>query len=183
MRPRHGTTSEQIDLLLVNKDESAARSKATMTLLLDGEKPFKLPNGWPTTPRAVRTSLLTIVTNAVVDVLLFTLSVAFLAFALTVNRFDQAPTEEHPRATEMLLEAIKYVWQSYIVKTTSTYFLTLHTGTYHFSDPLCICGRPCRTCSPMLASCKGRTPRYFRYACHKHITHEHYDVSVPTAHY
>jgi hypothetical protein len=47
--------------------------------------------------------------NSIFDVLLLACSVAFLAFALVVNRHDQDSTAEHPRLSKTLVNATKYV--------------------------------------------------------------------------
>ena len=104
-KPVHA--SERTNTPPVHRDE-ATKFEATTTPLLK-HKASKLPRGWPTAPQAIQVSLSTVVANAAFDVLLLACSVAFLTFALIVNRYDQAPTKEHPRAMEMLLSATKYV--------------------------------------------------------------------------
>lgn len=50
-----------------------------------------------------------IIWNATFDLLLFACSVAFLAFAAIVSYYNQAPTAENPRTTEVLLNGSQYV--------------------------------------------------------------------------
>jgi hypothetical protein len=73
------------------------------------EKPSKMLPGWPSFPKPMKTPMYIHVLNSIFDVLLLACSVAFLAFALVVNRHDQDSTAEHPRLTKTLVNATKYV--------------------------------------------------------------------------
>lgn len=86
-------------------------ASANMPLLnrVNTDKATHKPRHWPSSPRRVRSSILAILSNAVFDFALLAFSAAFLAFALIVNSYDQAPTVEIPRATRMLDNATKYV--------------------------------------------------------------------------
>ena len=67
------------------------------------------PRGWPMLPRRVKTSLHTRLTEFVVDMVLLACSVAFLAFAMTVIKYDQAPVHSHSTLAQTLESAAKYV--------------------------------------------------------------------------
>jgi hypothetical protein len=64
---------------------------------------------WPNSPKAIRSPLWMILWDVLFDLALFSCAVAFLAFAVVVNLYDQASTRENARTTNMLLDAIKYV--------------------------------------------------------------------------
>jgi hypothetical protein len=76
------------------------------------EQTLLTPRGWPTTPQALDHSSVSIVLDVVVDVILLTLSIIFLAFSLTIRSYDHAPTEQNPRMTSVLLGLAKYVSRS-----------------------------------------------------------------------
>jgi hypothetical protein len=69
---------------------------------------------WPTSPKSVKPTVVAIASDLGVDFVLLGLSIVFLAFALIVNHYDQAAIAQNPRATEVLLNAIKYVSQQNI---------------------------------------------------------------------
>ena len=73
--------------------------------LLPSKNIAETPSGWPTSPKRIKTSNFINFLNGVFDILLLACSIAFLTFALVVNRFDQASTVENPRTTRMLLNA------------------------------------------------------------------------------
>ena len=80
------------------------------TPLLDKVEDVRLvPRGWPGTPRAIHQSIYATLWSIATDLILFACSVAFFAFALIVNFYDGASTQDHPRAKERLLSASKYV--------------------------------------------------------------------------
>lgn len=89
-----------------------AASLVTAAPLLATEKHTTAIQGWPTTPRRIRSPWWIIVWNVVFDLILFACAVAFLAFAGIVSHYDQASTAENPRTTAMLLNATRYVSQS-----------------------------------------------------------------------
>lgn len=64
--------------------------------------------GWPTSSNRNR-SILSMALIIGFDLFLLACSSAFFAFALVVYFLDQAPTTEHPRTTEILMNATKYV--------------------------------------------------------------------------
>jgi hypothetical protein len=88
--------------------ESTSHQKTPSTFLLE-KATHPPPWGWPSSPRRIKTSIRIGFWNAIVDILLFTCSVAYLAFALTVNSYNQAPTADNPRATDALTSATKWV--------------------------------------------------------------------------
>jgi hypothetical protein len=67
------------------------------------------PNGWPASPRVVKSTIITIVSDLAVDLTLLSFSLLFLAFALTVRHYDQAPISSNPRAFDLLSQATRYV--------------------------------------------------------------------------
>lgn len=84
----------------------------TATPLLDAdadEAETCVPQGWPTSPNRVRHSLAAIASQGFFDIVLILCSASFLAFAQFVVHYDQAPTSENPKATNMLRSATKYV--------------------------------------------------------------------------
>lgn len=74
-----------------------------------------LLQGWPSSPKPVEFSTISIVSDLFVDIVLLGASVAFLVFALVVNHYDQALTTLHPRAADTLLNAAKYVWNPSLI--------------------------------------------------------------------
>jgi hypothetical protein len=58
----------------------------------------------PTHPQTVKNDFLTAAPS-----LLLVCAIGFLAFALIVNQYNQAPTSENPQATKRLQSASKYV--------------------------------------------------------------------------
>lgn len=96
------------------QDSSTANARqhgteATAAPLLNAEKLLSAPQGWPTSPKRIRSPWWIIVWNGMFDLTLFTCAVAFLAFAGIVSHYDQASTAENPRTVAMLLNATKYV--------------------------------------------------------------------------
>ena len=77
--------------------------------LLHQKKPSETLPGWPTSPRPIKTAVYVQVYNGVFEALLLLCSIAFLAFALIVNAYDQSSTTEYPRLTKALINATKYV--------------------------------------------------------------------------
>ncbi|KIW29290.1 uncharacterized protein PV07_05115 [Cladophialophora immunda] len=67
-----------------------------------------VPKGWPTSPKTIKSSIGSVLTDLVVDSLLLAFSVAFLAFGLVVKLYDQAPTALHKHTANTLLSATKY---------------------------------------------------------------------------
>ena len=65
--------------------------------------------GWPALPRRVETSFYKRLTDIAVDLVLFACSVAFLAFALAVIKYDKTPIDSDNRPAQTLLSAAKYV--------------------------------------------------------------------------
>jgi hypothetical protein len=68
-----------------------------------------LPQGWPTSPKTVKASGASIVADVAVDLVLLAAAVAFFVFGLTVRSYNQTPIALHPRKTDALIEATKYV--------------------------------------------------------------------------
>ena len=67
------------------------------------------PKGWPDKPNPIKHSIPILIWTAILDLLLFSCSVAFFAFALVVQNYEQASTADNPRATRMLINATRYV--------------------------------------------------------------------------
>lgn len=84
------------------------------------EQDADIPKGWPTEPQVVKSSITSIVTDVLLDTVLFGLSLAFFTFGLVVRRYDQAPVALHEGTVKTLLEATKYVG---ITKPTHLYLL------------------------------------------------------------
>lgn len=75
-------------------------------LLNKGSEP---PRNWPTSPQAVKVSIRLLIWRSLVDVALFSLSVAFLVFALLVIRYNNRPTSSHRQAAQGFEQASKWV--------------------------------------------------------------------------
>lgn len=67
------------------------------------------PKGWPTLPNNVKYSVLSVVTDVGLTLLFCYWLPQFLAFALTVQHYDQAPVWKHRETTRMLQDATRYV--------------------------------------------------------------------------
>jgi hypothetical protein len=65
--------------------------------------------GWPALPRRVEKSFHKRLTDLAVDLVLFSCSVVFFAFALAVIKYDQAPVDSDDTPAQTLLSAAKYV--------------------------------------------------------------------------
>jgi hypothetical protein len=65
--------------------------------------------GWPALPRRVETPFYKRLTDLAVDLVLFSCSVAFFAFALAVIKYDKAPVDSDDVPAQTLLSAAKYV--------------------------------------------------------------------------
>lgn len=86
---------------------NTVRRKPLPTTLPD--KAEHVPQGWPSAPSPIKTSLSSIIWEAIVDIVLLALSLLFLVFTLIINHYDGAPTAQHPQATSRLLSATKFV--------------------------------------------------------------------------
>lgn len=73
---------------------------------------------WPNLPHRVKRSWFTTIWSLAVDITLLAWSVAFLALALIVNYYDEAPVAEHKTATDRLISASKYVWSASVRTNT-----------------------------------------------------------------
>lgn len=80
-------------------------------LLKDNQAVIHIPR-WPTAPSNVQKLHAHVVWNTAFDIALFMSASAFLAFAIIVGYYDQAPTAFHPVAAARLQAAIKYVRRS-----------------------------------------------------------------------
>jgi hypothetical protein len=67
------------------------------------------PDGWPGSPKVVKPTIITIISDLAVDLILLSFSLLFLAFALTVRHYDQAPISSNPHAFDLLSQATRYV--------------------------------------------------------------------------
>ena len=67
------------------------------------------PKGWPASPGSVKRQTIFILLDVMVTMVLLAFAVAFLAFGLIVRKYDQVPTEQHPKITKSLLATSKYV--------------------------------------------------------------------------
>jgi hypothetical protein len=83
-----------------------------------------VPRGWPTWPSKIPIPFYVSIWSVIVDIALLLFSVAFLAFALIVNHYNQAATVSHPVATERLQSAAKYV------QSLSPLFLDIVSSTF-----------------------------------------------------
>lgn len=100
----HGVELVDVELQHIDNYES---SQLTTKPLLDDLSAH--PKGWPTLPSNVKSSVLSVVSDAGVDIFLLLFAFSFLAFALIVHYYDQAPVRDHPKTTEALVNATKYV--------------------------------------------------------------------------
>lgn len=101
--------------------------------LLDKAESF--PQGWPKAPEPVKASVVSVALGIGVDLVLFLLSLTFLAFALAVQYYDELSIRDYPRTTGTLLEAAKYVRVPkgpFLRARPLTHVL----GTQRISDPL-----------------------------------------------
>jgi hypothetical protein len=67
------------------------------------------PNGWPASPKVVKPTIISVVSDLTVDLVLLSFSLLFLAFALTVRHYDQASISSNPRVFDLLSQATRYV--------------------------------------------------------------------------
>lgn len=67
------------------------------------------PRSWPASPQPVKSGKLSIVSGIILNIILFALCLAFLAFGFTVRSHDGVSTTQYPRTTAALVEAAKYV--------------------------------------------------------------------------
>jgi hypothetical protein len=110
---RHG------ERLVSNSDEGADSEHETVQHpALDGGLPNKtvqekssgmIPQGWPTSPQAIKLPMSTRIWNVFVDVALLSLSCAFLIFALFVLGFNGKPISSHQQAAERFEQASNWV--------------------------------------------------------------------------
>jgi len=68
-----------------------------------------LPKNWPSAPQQLRTKPSEVIVEIVLDIVFIALSISFLLFGLIVKHYDQAHVEDHPRLTQNLVEATRYV--------------------------------------------------------------------------
>jgi hypothetical protein len=96
---------------VIEPRQTPARAIApASTPLLGGDsKPSTSIKGWPIELGQVKHSKSSSALELLLDFTLLACATAFLAFALTVSRYDQASTSQHPQATAMLQSATKYV--------------------------------------------------------------------------
>lgn len=95
------SSDPDINLQNFSRVESPARP-----LLDDGNQ---VPRGWPITPAAPKQSLISTLSDIAMDLLLIGISLAFMALALIVQYYDQAPISLHQRTFDALTQATKYV--------------------------------------------------------------------------
>jgi hypothetical protein len=67
------------------------------------------PDGWPASPKFVKPTIISVLSDYAVDLILLSFSLLFLAFALTVRQYDQASISRNPRAFDLLSQATRYV--------------------------------------------------------------------------
>ena len=103
------TSESSLEPAPPSKSHSKPLLQNAKTKKAGAEKTELLPHGWPTSPKSVKASVASIVADFAVDIILLALAVAFFAFGLTVRRYDQTPIASHPRLTNALVEATKYV--------------------------------------------------------------------------
>jgi hypothetical protein len=77
-------------------------------LLVDEDCSARIAD-WPMAPSNVTCSTVSVLTDLGVDIVLLLFASSFLAFAIIVEHYDQAPTADHPKATHALIAATKYV--------------------------------------------------------------------------
>jgi hypothetical protein len=68
-----------------------------------------IPQGWPTSPQAIKLPMSTRIWNVFVDVALLSLSCAFLTFALFVLGYNGKPVSSHRQAAERFEQASNWV--------------------------------------------------------------------------
>ncbi|PVH99918.1 hypothetical protein DM02DRAFT_710166 [Periconia macrospinosa] len=86
----------------VQQNPATIPSPAVASLL---DRDLVRPQGWPTTPKAVRSRWLSIISDTVADLTLLACSVLFFAFPLIVHHYDQADIRNHPYVTKVLTRA------------------------------------------------------------------------------
>jgi hypothetical protein len=73
----------------------------------------EVPGILPESPKPVRRSAISVVSDLCLDVFFLMLSLVFFAFGLTIRSYDQASTITHPRLTKTLSQATTYVFATY----------------------------------------------------------------------
>jgi hypothetical protein len=79
------------------------------------------PDGWPASPKVVKPTIISVVSDLTVDLILLFFSLLFLAFALTVRHYDQASISSNPRAFDLLSQATRYVSRDEASRRLSQY--------------------------------------------------------------
>jgi hypothetical protein len=77
------------------------------------------PDGWPSSPRLVKPTIISVVSDLAVDLILLSFSLLFLAFALTVQHYDQASISSNPRVFDLLTQATRYVSSAGALRSSS----------------------------------------------------------------
>ena len=90
----------------VQRNPATISSPAVASLL---DRDLVRPQGWPTTPKAVRSTWLSIISDAATDLTLLAFSVLVFAFPFVVHYYNQAPVNEHPYVTKALTRATQLV--------------------------------------------------------------------------
>jgi hypothetical protein len=68
-----------------------------------------LATGLAKSPKAIKTSTVSTLSDLLVDIVLLALSLAFLTFGIAVRSYDQVSLLQHPHVADALLRASKYV--------------------------------------------------------------------------
>lgn len=144
----------------MESNQKSGLQSSTTTPLIHTDKidAAPAPPGWPTTPRRVELSWLAILSNGLLDVMLLACSMAFLAFALVVNTYDQEATGDCPKTKSMLEDATKYVSVRRTVQASGA-DRKLRLGTDGISHPLRIRHRASGPCHSSLAAGDRRACR------------------------
>ena len=103
------------------------------------EQDAHLPKSWPTEPEVVKSSVISIILDILVEIILLALSLAFFAFGLTVRYYDQASIALHQGMVNKLLEATRYVSKS--LDSFEPWYVGANTisGTKCISNSFCEC--------------------------------------------
>jgi hypothetical protein len=101
---RKSTDVEQSD---VPVDQLHTHTDALPVKPLLKQETINVTHDWPKTAKPLKTTFTDYLSDVIVDVALLTLSVGFLAFALSVRHYDHASTVEHSQAKRVLLALSK----------------------------------------------------------------------------
>lgn len=102
--------------------------------------------------RMAKSSIYLVLIAEFIDIHLRLCSIAFLVFALTVERYDQAQTQLHPRTTSNIPNASWHTWHTVLGVL----------GDFLFPNSVRSRCRSSKSCIPWVGTGERRAYRYFR---------------------